>query len=154
MSVDEAISREGRCGAARRSRTPNLQIRSLSLYPVELWLHCPAGQERVSKSRRGGQAAAGQPGDTAGLVAVRKGFESAELTSGRAPLFPIYHNTYHRRIPGWQCSPEARRDVLLRLLGPPDDQKRLAAFDGGHVPSDMTSVTREALAWIDRWPGR
>src|SRR4026209_1733309 len=25
-------------GAARRSRTPNLQIRSLSLYPVELWL--------------------------------------------------------------------------------------------------------------------
>jgi hypothetical protein len=26
-------------GAARRSRTPNLQIRSLSLYPVELWLH-------------------------------------------------------------------------------------------------------------------
>lgn len=30
---------ESRSGAARRSRTPNLQIRSLSLYPVELWLH-------------------------------------------------------------------------------------------------------------------
>jgi hypothetical protein len=29
----------GLFGAARRSRTPNLQIRSLSLYPVELWLH-------------------------------------------------------------------------------------------------------------------
>src|SRR5215210_6400481 len=29
----------GEFGAARRSRTPNLQIRSLSLYPVELWLH-------------------------------------------------------------------------------------------------------------------
>ena len=26
-------------GAAIGSRTPNLQIRSLALYPVELWLH-------------------------------------------------------------------------------------------------------------------
>ena len=34
-----ASSVGSRSGAARRSRTPNLQIRSLSLYPVELWLH-------------------------------------------------------------------------------------------------------------------
>jgi hypothetical protein len=33
------LSCMGLIGAARRSRTPNLQIRSLSLYPVELWLH-------------------------------------------------------------------------------------------------------------------
>jgi hypothetical protein len=35
----------GLAGAARRSRTPNLQIRSLSLYPVELWLHVPDVRE-------------------------------------------------------------------------------------------------------------
>jgi predicted esterase len=46
-----------------------------------------------------------------------------------------------------------RQEPLLRLLGTPDDQKRIAAFDGGHVPSDMTSVAREALAWLDRWLG-
>lgn len=26
-------------GAPKRSRTPNLQIRSLTLYPIELWAH-------------------------------------------------------------------------------------------------------------------
>jgi eukaryotic-like serine/threonine-protein kinase len=174
------------------------------------------------------------------------------VRGGRALLFPVYTNTYERRIPDWKWSPEARRDVLLewsreiaraidyletrpdidperiafygfsmgaiygpvlsaveprirvnlflgggvhpsayrpeinpvnfaprvtiptlmltgkddfvrpiatrqepllRLLGTPDDQKKLAAFDGGHVPSDMTSVAREALAWLDRWLG-
>jgi hypothetical protein len=40
--TDLWLNNEGsRSGAARRSRTPNLQIRSLSLYPVELWLHVP-----------------------------------------------------------------------------------------------------------------
>ena len=43
-SRPEAILRKlprllGLGGAPRRSRTPNLQIRSLSLYPVELWVH-------------------------------------------------------------------------------------------------------------------
>jgi hypothetical protein len=41
-----------RNGAARRSRTPNLQIRSLSLYPVELWLH--VSDVRKANSRAGG----------------------------------------------------------------------------------------------------
>ena len=26
-------------GAPKESRTPNLQIRSLTLYPIELWVH-------------------------------------------------------------------------------------------------------------------
>jgi hypothetical protein len=174
------------------------------------------------------------------------------VRSGRAVLFPVYQNTYERRIPGWQWSPAARRDVviqwskdlgrsldylesrddldagrvafygvslgsvygpvllaveprlraaiflgggfnvspllpesdpfhfaprvktptlmltgrddfvrpvathqlpMLRLLGPPDEQKKLVALDGGHIPSDMNEAIREALAWLDRWLG-
>ena len=174
------------------------------------------------------------------------------LRSGRALLYPIYKNTFERRIPGWTSSPAARRDVLIqwrkdlgrsidyvasrddldddriayyghsmgavygtvltaleprfhaalmlggginasplppeadpvnfaprvrvptlmltgrddfirpvetqqvplfRLLGVPEERKRLARFDGGHLPSDMNAVIREALAWLDRWLG-
>ena len=42
---------------------------------------------------------------------------------------------------------------LFNLLGVPDEQKQLARFDGGHTPSDMNPVIREALAWLDRWLG-
>jgi dipeptidyl aminopeptidase/acylaminoacyl peptidase len=48
---------------------------------------------------------------------------------------------------------QSRQEPLFRLIGTPDDRKKLAAFAGGHVPSDMTSVAREALAWLDRWLG-
>ena len=44
----------GLVGAARRSRTPNLQIRSLSLYPVELWLHVPDVRKGDSRASRSG----------------------------------------------------------------------------------------------------
>src|SRR5690606_28531706 len=47
-------------GAARRSRTPNLQIRSLSLYPVELWLHRALLERKAYRKRRsGGKRTAG-----------------------------------------------------------------------------------------------
>jgi hypothetical protein len=36
------------------------------------------------------------------------------VRGGRAVLFPIYQNTYERRIPGWQRSPAARRDVVVQ----------------------------------------
>ncbi|MCM2268787.1 MAG: SUMF1/EgtB/PvdO family nonheme iron enzyme, partial [Thermoanaerobaculia bacterium] len=174
------------------------------------------------------------------------------MRSGRAVLFPVYQNTFERRIPGWKWSATGRRDVLiqwskdlgrsidylesrpdidrerlayyglslgavygtvlaaleprvravlflgggvnpgalppeadpinfaprlraptlmltgrddftrpvathqeplLRLLGAPAEQKKLAQFDGGHLPSDMNSVIREANAWLDRWLG-
>jgi len=174
------------------------------------------------------------------------------MRSGRAVLYPVYKNTYERKIPGWEWTPGARRDVLiqwrkdlgrsidylesrpdldgervafyglslgavygtvlaaleprlrtvlflgggvnpgalppeadpinfaprlraptllltgrddfvrpvathqeplLRLLGAPAEQKKLAQFDGGHLPSDMNSVIREANAWLDRWLG-
>jgi dipeptidyl aminopeptidase/acylaminoacyl peptidase len=45
------------------------------------------------------------------------------------------------------------QEPLLRLLGVPAEQKKLAEFDGGHIPSDMNSVIREANAWLDRWLG-
>lgn len=174
------------------------------------------------------------------------------LRSGRAVLYPVYKNTFERKIPGWAFSPASRRDVLIQwhkdlgrsidyiasredldssriafyglslgavygtvltaleprlaaalmlgggvnsgtlppeadplnfaprvrvptlmltgrddfirpvethqvplfnLLGVPDEQKQLAQFDGGHMPSDMNAVIREALAWLDRWMG-
>jgi hypothetical protein len=40
--------------------------------------------------------------------------------------------------------------VLLPL---PPDQKRLALFDGGHLPSDMHKVIREILDWYDKFLG-
>jgi predicted esterase len=174
------------------------------------------------------------------------------VRGGRALLFPIYSNTYERRIPGFRWTPEAQRDLvlqwsrevaraidyletrsdidrakiayygfslgatwgpvlsavepriranillgggipphryrpeidppnfaprvsvptllvtgkddflrplawqqepLLRLLGVSDERKKLAAFEGGHVPNNMTSLAKEALAWLDRWLG-
>jgi predicted esterase len=174
------------------------------------------------------------------------------MRSGRAVLFPVYQNTFERRIPDWKWSATGRRDLLiqwskdlgrsldyletrpdidseriayyglslgavygtvlaaleprvravlflgggvnpgalppeadpinfaprlraptlmltgrddfvrpvathqeplLRLLGVSGEQKKLAQFDGGHLPSDMNSVIREANAWLDRWLG-
>ena len=48
---------------------------------------------------------------------------------------------------------ETHQVPLLNLLGVPDEQKQLASFDGGHLPSDMNAVIRESLAWLDRWLG-
>jgi formylglycine-generating enzyme required for sulfatase activity/predicted esterase len=48
---------------------------------------------------------------------------------------------------------ETHQVPLFNLLGVPDEQKQLARFDGGHAPSDMNAVIREALAWLDRWLG-
>lgn len=48
---------------------------------------------------------------------------------------------------------ETHQVPLFHLLGVPDEQKQLARFDGGHAPSDMNAVIREALAWLDRWLG-
>jgi hypothetical protein len=47
-------------GAPKESRTPNLQIRSLMLYPIELWARndlkpnglLPAMQEEIDKKER------------------------------------------------------------------------------------------------------
>jgi tRNA A-37 threonylcarbamoyl transferase component Bud32/pimeloyl-ACP methyl ester carboxylesterase len=41
---------------------------------------------------------------------------------------------------------------MLRLLGAPDADKRLAVFDSGHVPP-WNEVIRETLDWLDRYLG-
>jgi eukaryotic-like serine/threonine-protein kinase len=48
---------------------------------------------------------------------------------------------------------ETHQVPLFQLLGVPDEEKGLARFDGGHMPSDMNAVIRESLAWLDRWLG-
>ena len=72
-----------------------------------------------------------------------QGFELEKLP------FVIQYNK--RDLPNAAPLDEMRRQ--LNLLGVPDEQKRLARFDGGHLPSDMNAVIREALAWLDRWLG-
>ena len=42
---------------------------------------------------------------------------------------------------------------LFRLLGLPAERKRLALFEGGHMPSDIHNVMREMLDWFDRFLG-
>jgi predicted esterase len=42
---------------------------------------------------------------------------------------------------------------MFDLLGMPDDRKRHARLDGGHIPSDRLEIVREVLDWLDRHLG-
>jgi eukaryotic-like serine/threonine-protein kinase len=42
---------------------------------------------------------------------------------------------------------------LFRLLGAPNEHKRHALLDGGHLPSDLQAVMKEVLNWLDRYLG-
>jgi formylglycine-generating enzyme required for sulfatase activity len=48
---------------------------------------------------------------------------------------------------------ESQQRPLLRLLGAPDVDKRLAVLEGGHIPSDRRAIVRETLDWLDRYLG-
>jgi dienelactone hydrolase/predicted Ser/Thr protein kinase len=48
---------------------------------------------------------------------------------------------------------ESSQVPLFRLLGPPMDQKRHAALEGGHIPLQIHEVMREVLDWFDRYLG-
>ena len=39
------------------------------------------------------------------------------------------------------------------MLGTPDEHKRLALLDGGHVPASPNEVIREVLDWLDLYLG-
>jgi eukaryotic-like serine/threonine-protein kinase len=52
----------------------------------------------------------------------------------------------------FQAPPESQRR-LFELLGTPPEHKRHVAFEGGHVPTDMRVVIREALDWFDKYLG-
>ena len=47
---------------------------------------------------------------------------------------------------------ETLQRPLFNLLGPPPDQKRLALFEGGHIPR-LQDIIREMLDWLDRYLG-
>jgi pimeloyl-ACP methyl ester carboxylesterase len=47
---------------------------------------------------------------------------------------------------------ETLQRPLFNLLGSPPDQKRLAQFDGGHLPR-LQDIIREILDWLDRYLG-
>jgi dienelactone hydrolase len=47
---------------------------------------------------------------------------------------------------------ETQQRPLFNLLGLPPDRKRLALFEGGHVPR-LQDIIREILDWLDRYLG-
>jgi predicted esterase len=48
---------------------------------------------------------------------------------------------------------ELSQQPLFAMLGAPDDRKRLARLDGGHIPTNRLEIIREVLDWLDRWLG-
>ena len=42
---------------------------------------------------------------------------------------------------------------LFRLLGAPEDQKRHARLEGGHIPPDRLALIHEVVGWLDRCLG-
>jgi formylglycine-generating enzyme required for sulfatase activity/dienelactone hydrolase len=48
-------------------------------------------------------------------------------------------------------TPPAARERYLELLG--STEKKRITLEGGHVPSDITSMIRETLTWYDRYLG-
>jgi dienelactone hydrolase len=44
------------------------------------------------------------------------------------------------------------QEPMFRLLGSPENEKRYAIFDAGHVPL-LLDITREVLSWFDRYLG-
>ena len=47
---------------------------------------------------------------------------------------------------------ETSQKPLFRLLGTPEQHKRHALFDAGHVPP-VQETMREVLAWLDKYLG-
>jgi serine/threonine protein kinase/formylglycine-generating enzyme required for sulfatase activity len=48
---------------------------------------------------------------------------------------------------------ETNIQPLFDMLGTPDEHKRLALLDGGHVPASPNEVIREVLDWLDLYLG-
>jgi len=48
--------------------------------------------------------------------------------------------------------PDVSQRPLFELLGTPASDKRLALFEGGHIPP-MQSMMRETLEWLDKYLG-
>lgn len=48
---------------------------------------------------------------------------------------------------------EASQKPLFELLGAPEDKKRHARLDGGHIPPDRLAIIREVIGWLNRQLG-
>jgi pimeloyl-ACP methyl ester carboxylesterase len=48
---------------------------------------------------------------------------------------------------------EISQRPMFRLLGAREEDKRLVHVDGGHFPSDIRTIIKEALDWFDRYLG-
>jgi hypothetical protein len=48
---------------------------------------------------------------------------------------------------------EQSQRPLFELLGAPEEDKRHALLDGGHIPSDRLAIIKEVLDWLDRYLG-
>jgi pimeloyl-ACP methyl ester carboxylesterase len=48
---------------------------------------------------------------------------------------------------------EQSQRPLFDLLGAPEESKRHALLDGGHIPSDRLAIIKEVLDWLDRCLG-
>ena len=48
---------------------------------------------------------------------------------------------------------ETSMGPMFRLLGAPEKDKRLALWEGGHVPPNDKIVIKETLDWFDRYLG-
>jgi len=49
--------------------------------------------------------------------------------------------------------PDASQKPLFRLFASPEEAKRHAVFEGGHVPTRLQDVARETLDWLDKHLG-
>ena len=100
------------------------------------------------------------------LTAIEPRFKASILLGGGvydAPLSPEVEPTNFAprvRTPTLMVSGkqdfarpvETLQRPLFNLLGSPPDQKKLAQFDGGHLPK-LQDVIREILDWLDRYLG-
>ncbi|MCG6927129.1 MAG: protein kinase [Acidobacteria bacterium] len=48
---------------------------------------------------------------------------------------------------------EFQQRPLFELLGTPEDQKRHARLEGGHIPPDRLAIIEEVVGWFDRYLG-
>ena len=50
------------------------------------------------------------------------------------------------------CSLKDAQDPMFKFLGTPENDKRHAVFEGGHIPPH-DGLIKETLDWLDRYQG-
>jgi tRNA A-37 threonylcarbamoyl transferase component Bud32/dienelactone hydrolase len=100
------------------------------------------------------------------LLAMENRFEAAVLVAGgfptekQLPEIDEINFAPHVTVPllmingryDFSCPLDTSQEPMMRLLGTPEKDKRLALFDTGHVPP-RNEMIRETLDWLDRYLG-